>query len=302
MKNIILFFPFLLLLNQFICVIIKAQNINPYDRIDTLKVCDSPGADRFIIYIKSDEIQRNEVELQVTDFEIHNFLDNSLVQIFSDTSNYGMMSGDIEYIDINLDGCKDIDIHTSGYNLTPTHTFLLFDKIKKEFHYSSNFGLLEDYSIEDNNEIISTELSVGGSGGYWQTYKVENDSLKLIRTESSNFYDYQKDELINGVFTTVKRIESHDENDKNGNTIKRLESYDLIYDSLRITEIKWMVETQKWNSELLKSDIYNCDWGLCLKYLRKVIYSYHKINNEISKDTYKYQVINDKWQLVIDFK
>ena len=255
-KNIILFFFLLLFANQFFCVLTKAQNLNSFEQIDTLRLCDSTESNLFILNINTNEINTQEGADLVTNIEIHNFLDDSLIQKFSDTSNSGIMSGEIEYVDINSDGCKDIDIHTGGYNLVPTHSFWLFNKLNNRFYYSPEFSQLNEFSIVfGKKEIESYSQSTGGRGGSSEKYKIENGSLSLMETEYSNYYDYERQEVINGVLRTVELEKEEWIKDDEDNHMSVIKIYNLVNDSLLLTERNWLTGVNMPYS----SDIYDND-------------------------------------------
>ncbi len=216
------------------------------------------------------------------------------------------MSGEIEYVDINSDGCKDIDIHTGGYNLVPTHSFWLFNKLNNRFYYSPEFSQLNEFSIVfGKKEIESYSQSTGGRGGSSEKYKIENGSLSLMETEYSNYYDYERQEVINGVLRTVELEKEEWIKDDEDNHMSVIKIYNLVNDSLLLTERNWLTGVNMpYSSDIYDNEIYNCGpWGGCLKYLRKEVYSYDiKAGDYAIKDTLRFEVINNKWEKVKIFK
>jgi hypothetical protein len=295
-----------LLLSQFTSVITIAQKVETVIQIDTVRVANIPASMIFIIKIDTSMLDHKYSfgSDLITHIELYEYINNLLVQTINDTSESNSFAGGVNYVDINLDGYLDLDIDLGVSNLTPFHSFWLYDQLKNKFYHSPEFSQLNDYSIDfDKKEIDSYSQSTGGRGGYNEKYKVGNGKLYLIGTEYSNFYDYEKKELVNGVLKVVSKEEPEDIKDKNGNYIKLIKTYNLVNDSLLLTKKSWLVDAEGEDLNKYDSDTYYCSpWGECLKYLRKEIYSYDKNDGQLSTKILKYQVFNNKWKKVKDFK
>ena len=254
---------------------------------DTIKVSDFGYDDKDYI-----------INVKVIDSET-----DSLLQIVSDTGDYWEPS--LKFIDINLDGYLDMEFYVSYSNLVPIYSFWIYDSAKSLFIYSDEYSVLNDYSIDiEKREIESFAQSTGGRGGYTEKYKIVDGHLSLFETESSNYYDYERQEVINGVLKTVALEKEDWAKDDEGNHLSIIEIYKLVNDSLLSTEKNWLTAIgMPYPDDISDNDIYNCGpWGGCLKYLRKEVYSYDiESNGYIIKDTTRYQVINNKWEIVKAF-
>jgi hypothetical protein len=309
MKTNIFYFQFiittLVVLLLFQASALYAQEQNEYSQIDTVKICDMPQSKTFIFKVVTSEINSEYNKELITDIYIYNLPNETFLQIIKDTSTLNFSGGEVDYVDINIDGYLDIDINLGYYNLIASHTFWLFDPKDNKFYYSGEFSRLNDYYVDVDEKIIeSNELSLGGSGGYSQKFKVENDSLILIETSFGNYYEYEKTKLINGMLKTVEKVEEGWETDSNDNQLIVLSHYKLIEDTLLIIEKEWLTElNEKITNDTSSDDIYDCGpWGWCLKYLKKEIYSYKKNESvKLIKNTEKYQVLNDEWVKVVEF-
>jgi len=282
----------------------RAQQINMYLQVDTVRIEDSPESKIFIFKVDTSEmVTKYGPNDLITHIEITDFNNNSFVQVINDTSERHSFAGGVVYIDINLDGQVDLDIDLGIFNLTPAHSFWLFDNSINKFYYSPEFSQLNDYSIDSSKkEIESHSQSTGGRGGYSEKYKIEKGGLSLIETKHSNFYNYEHQKVINGVLKTVELQKEEWLEDEMSKHLSLIETYKLVNDSLLLTEKSWLtgVDPRYQKDIEVNENIYNCGpWGGCLKYLRKEVYSYdtNKVSYAI-KDTTRYQVINYKWEKV----
>jgi hypothetical protein len=293
---IILFYSLLFFYNT------NAQNIDAYKQIDTIKISDSLKSKIFIIKADTAEIISKDISnYLITQIEITDFNDNSIVQTIIDTSAMNFGVGEIDFVDVNFDGYLDIDINLGFHDLTPFHSFWLYDNSKNIFYYSPEFSQLNDYSFDsDKKEIKSNSQSTGGRGGYSEILNVENGKLSLIETEYSNYNDYERKRLIKNVLRTDSLVETGSLND--GTSV--FEIYNLVNDSLLLTEKSWLVDLEMpFPKDVYMNEIYNCGiWGGCMKYLRKEIYIYDDKQQIFSiQDTLKYQAVDNKWKKVKTF-
>jgi hypothetical protein len=258
-------FLYYLSLSQFPSVVINAQKHDSYLLADTIKVTNDPTSMILIIKIDTSLIKHKYSigSDMITHIEIYDYSNNLLVQSINDTSESHSFAGGVDYIDINLDGYLDIDIDLGVSNLTPIHSFWLFEKLDNKFYYSPDFSQLNAYNIDlDKKEINSYSQSTGGRGGSSEKYKVENGNLYLIETEYSNYYDYERKELINGILRTVEVDELNEVKDDEGNYINVINSYNLVDDSLLLTEKNWLIEFKGEDYSKYDSDTYDCGpWG-----------------------------------------
>ncbi len=303
--NQLFFIIILISLLIFIIPTSLAQDKIEYSQVDTVKICNSPQPKTFISKVITSEIKSEYDTELITDINIYNLSNETFLQSIRDTSIFNSFGGEVDYLDINLDGYLDIDINLGYFNLVPSHSFWLFNSKDNKFYYSRDFSQLNDYSVDAEKKIIkSGEQSLSGSGGYSKKYKIENDSLILIETSYSDYYNSGKSELVNGELKTVERTSQEWETDRNNNQLIVLNKYKLIEDSLLIIEKNWLIEfKEKIEHSVYYDDIYDCSYlGYCLKYVKKEVYSYEKNKNgELIKNTEKYQVINDEWVKVDEF-
>jgi len=160
--------------------------------------------------------------------KIFNPVDGHLVQEIADS---GYSNHEIEFLDFNSDGYKDLMIHEDMYNMLLPSSIWLFNPQKNQFRYSKQLSGMSELSIDYDGTITSQSLSTGGKGGEYCKYRFENDTLKLIEEVSSNFFDYEKKILVDGEIMTVELDESDD--DQN---VKTVTSKRMVFDSLRIVK------------------------------------------------------------------
>ncbi len=73
-------FSYFSLLINFSVYLQKRKISNSFEQIDTLRLCDSTESNLFILNINTNEINTQEGADSVTNIEIHNFLDDSLIK------------------------------------------------------------------------------------------------------------------------------------------------------------------------------------------------------------------------------
>ena len=299
---ILLFYSLSILSTEFIVI---AQQQNVYEQVDTIKITNDPESMILIIKVDTFKIKwESGFRDMINHIEVYDYSNKELIQTINDSSESYSFAGGVDYVDINLDGYLDIDILLGISNLTPFHSFWLFDKLNNKFYSSPDFSQLNEYDIDvDKKEIDSYSQSTGGRGGYSEKFKIENGNLFLIEKEYSNYFDYERQEIINGVLRTVELIEEEwltDDDKGNGTSI--INTYKLFYDSLLLTEKSWMTDLNGEDASKYNSDTYYCGpWGECIKYLRKEVYSYNINDGRLTQEILKYQVINNKWTKVEDF-
>lgn len=276
----------------------KAQQFN-VEQIDTIRISSSQESKLFIIKVDTSEIiLKDDFNYLITKIEINNLNDNSLFQTIIDTSEMIFGAGGVDFVDVNLDGYLDLDLNLGYSNLMPIHSFWLYCPKTKQFFQSPEYSQLNDYDIDiDKKEIESYSQSTGGRGGSSEKYKIKNGNLVLLETEYSNFYEFVHQRLIDNILRTDSLVETGSSED--GTSI--FEIYNLVKDSLLLTEKIWAVDIEPpYSNEIYDNEIYDCEpWGGCIKYLRKEIYLYgNKKQGYTVQDTVRYQVINNKWQKV----
>jgi len=266
------FITFIFLIIFYLCNVTVAQRHNSYIQIDTINICEKPNSMVFIFKSDTSKISAKYFDRDmITTIEIFKLGNGLPVQKIIDTSrNY--YDCWIDYVDINLDGYLDLDINLGYYNLIPYHSFWLYNKFKKEYSHSSEYSELNDYYLNtDKKEINSVEQFTGGRGGIISTYKIDDENLSLIK------------EVFIDIDSTTK---------------VQIELYENIFDSLMVIEKKWLIEVQEIPWEMRTSDTYLCEDGRNMKYLKKELYKYQKINGEIISEVQNYKVLNNKWQLI----
>ena len=286
----------------YFCTITIAQQNNSYIQVDTVKICELSKSITFIFKIDTSKISLNYYDgYIITTIDIFNMSNGLSAQTIVDTSEMHFGFGGVEYVDVNLDGYLDLDIDLGSFNLTPFHSFWLYDQLKNEFYHSPEFSQLNDYSIDvDEKEIESYSPSTGGRGGYSDKYKIKNGNLFLMKTEYSNYYDYQRQEIVNNVLRTDSLVKT----DWVSSVTSVFETYSLLNDSLLLTEKSWLTGVKSpYPDDIYENEIYNCGpWGGCMIYLWKEIYIYgNKKKSYTITDTLRYQVINNKWKKVKTF-
>ena len=305
---IVLFFCLPFFNNSYLSAI--GQQTEKDEKSDTIEVCNSPELITFIFKIDSYLIETKDwYKYIVTRIEIDNFKNHKLFQIINDTTDF-MYGGDwVKYVDLNFDGFLDLDLPIGYHNLTQEHKFWIYDKNKKQYCFSPELSKLKTYSInKEKKEIETHSQSTGGKGYSSQRYKFLNGKLKLIESEYLNDYDFEREEIVNGILRTVESVEEDGDKvliDRDTVSVFALKYYKFKFDSLLLTEKDWFYGNKDKDSvNTRNADLYNCDalGNYCIKYLRKEIYSY-KLDKDSSliKETKKYKVINNKWELVEDF-
>lgn len=280
------------------------QNNSALAQIDTINI-GSPTYNLTFVFrtdISHVESVRNERNLFIK-MDVYNYSDNTLLQTFIDTIDYRTGAGEVEFCDINLDGYKDIDINSGIHNLSPSHSFWLYDSTKNKFYHSEEYSHLMDYSIDEGNkEIESYDQFTGARGGYTEYYKVLNGHLFLFATDYSNLFDFEKKEIVHGVLRTVASNYTYNVIDPNDQQITVFEYYTLIDDSLLLKQKSWLSEVTDIDENMSKNGIYEVG-GLreYLKYIRKEIYTYNIDSIKSLKNIDRYQVINNKWIKVKNF-
>jgi hypothetical protein len=160
--------------------------------------------------------------------KIINPVDGHLVQEIADS---GHSNHEIEFVDFNSDGYKDIMIHEDMYNMLLPSSVWLFNPKNNQFRYSKELSGMSELSIDYDGTISSQSLSTGGKGGDYCKYRFENDTLKLTEEVSSNFFDYEKKVLVDDEIKTVELDESDD-----SQNFKTVISKRMMFDSLRIVK------------------------------------------------------------------
>jgi hypothetical protein len=288
----------------------RGQQTEKDEKIDTIKVCNSPKTITFIFKIDSYVIETKDLDQYiVTRIEIYNFKNSKPFQMINDTTAFMYGADWVKYEDLNFDGFLDFDLPIGYQNLTQLHKFWIYDKKKEQYSFSPEFSVLQDYTIDKEKKEIETHSQATGGKGYSsERYKFINGRLKLIGSEYLNDYNFERKEIVNGTLKTVESVE--EDGDRvliNGDTVSVfvLNNYKFKYDSLLLIEKDWFYGDENKDSVNSKNeDIYNCEaiGNYCIKYLRKEIYSYSlDENGSLVQETKKYKVINNKWELVKDF-
>lgn len=267
-------------------------------QIDTIKIHKSN--DPLVFFTKIDTIGR---QYFVTKIKVYDPRKETLLQTINDTSSSNFGGGRVNYLDINLDGYKDIEINCGVNNLIPIYSFWLYDRGKREYSYSSEFSRLHRYYIDrENKEIKSVSQFVGGIGGYECLYRVENGRLfKVIdnlsqgrESESNIYYNNKKIQTI--------RMETYDTGYNNDT---------LIFKIYAVNGSSEILIGKSWRRFISNLDIsyHSKDKGIFEKFndnwyelIKKEEYSYEELTPDtLTKKVKKYKAVGNGWEEVDEF-
>jgi hypothetical protein len=171
---------------------------------------------------------------QLAFYKVLKIFDSSGGHLLQEIADSGNSDHEIEFVDFNSDGYKDLKIDADMYDLRLPSNVWLFDPKGNRFRYSSDLSGLSELSIGVDGTISTQDLSTGGKGGVYSKYRFDHDTLKLIEEISSNFFDYEKRTLVDGQLVTVE-IDASNEGPDGQTTIL---SKRIVFDSLRVVEKK----------------------------------------------------------------
>jgi hypothetical protein len=223
---------------------------------------------------------------------------------------YSWVSGDLEYMDINFDGYRDIRVMGHGNNaITTTSSFLLFNPQTNAFEESEEYSGFDEIDIDTvNHEISSWSSSVGNrKSNVSSTYKVIGNHLVLVGEEHYNGEDEQEEKkLLNGVMTIVSRSTSRSATDSIAVINQRDdETADLVI----VTTEKWVFDSLRVVSEIRKRKYFGAnsdslwkkgiewedEWGK-FRFERETTYEYSgESNGPLYVDQTVKEVVNGAW-------
>jgi|GEM_PF-4940798 len=153
-----------------------------------------------------------ELHIQVTE-------QDSLLKFTGESMNvWG--SKNIQFVDVNFDNYLDIKIlNAESFNgVNAGFAIYLYDRVNGAFAYHSRFsdifgGSYAKFDADKKEIFVSGDLGCMGECWSARTYRVENDSLFIIRStirdrvieRDSVYYTVTTRELIEGKFTVVNQ-------------------------------------------------------------------------------------------------
>jgi len=171
---------------------------------------------------------------QLMFYKVLKIFDSSGAHLLQEIADSGNSVHEMEFVDFNSDGYKDLKIDADMYNLSMPSNVWLFEPKEHRFRYSSDLSGLSELSIGDDGTISTQHLSTGGKGGEYSKFRFEHDTLKLIEQVVSNFFDYEKKTLVDGQLVTVEIDESNEGPDGRTTILSKR----MVFDSLRVVEKK----------------------------------------------------------------
>jgi hypothetical protein len=214
------------------------------------------------------------------------------MQTITDSGHY---FHEYEFIDINSDGHNDLRIEDDMYDLYCPSSYWIFNPKTGLFEYSDILSGISELS-SDNGVFSTQNLSLGGRGGYYSKFIIQDGKRKDIETVNSNYFDYEKKILVNGELTVVEQ----DKDDFIGvldGDIHTITSQRIVFDSLRIVE-KYVLkdfENKRISDDIDPTILRSEPFGNFI-YLEDVTYDYkHQPDGALQIEKTTRKVVNNKW-------
>ncbi len=268
-----------------------------YPMFDTIPIGRS--VPKLVMKTDYDTLPGEGAETIVLHLTIYDPSTMSVLQTILDTCENTGATVDLE--DINMDGYNDLRLAygASGFStLDLMHGFLLFHESDSTF-IPAGFTLPHYQTSPSAKQIVTTSTLTGGRGQTEETYRVVNDQLELLRSESSVEDSYETKELIDGALVTTRQSTVNDSVDGSGNRICIITKKARMFDSLFTVQRIWKYPHEDVRDEQKRKTLLfeKASWGSGYYLFQKEEYQHRKSKNgTISTSVCRFKAERQAWK------